>query len=197
MSGLNLFEIVYYSTEKFKYVDEFFNTKEEIFKYLSSINYKGDKITGIVNKIETSLLQEVDIIDLRSDETKDEEVTKILNVIDIKDEDTKVTLSVNLPSVYDVVIKGNRIACTILEKISVGTDTKFTLRDRFRAYNSESFSLAFKKDNESFCLGVLPSSRGLKGSAQAVIKILNNNRLIIDDLSKYMDVSVLTDGMTP
>ncbi len=102
----------------------------------------------------------------------------------------------NMLEIATVVIKGNRTGCNILYNVNT-RDVLIEIKNRFLPYNNERFSIGIKFQNEWFSIGIDTPVSGIKGSADAIVKVVNSGYIIIDDLSKYMDVSGLLSGMNP
>lgn len=197
MTRRELLQEIYYGNAKFKFLDEFYNTKEIVFRHALAMKLEG-KSGSLTSRTEKALLGNTDIVDLRSKEEAFQEIAQHANRLIFYKEGTKVWIGFDYLLIADsIIIKGNRSNCTELRRVRL-QDTNYAVKDEFRIYNNEAFSVAFRTPDKAVSIGVAPSTQGLKGLAQVNIKIhLTEEVLLIDDLSKYRDVSILLEGMSP
>lgn len=153
-----------------------------------------------LNKIEKALIGEREIIDLSKTEEKAIEavanmsVAELVNIIEAPD---GVKVSFNISGTFDVLCKGNRNGCFEVHGMGVTPNTEFTLVNELNAFWEDRYSVALKSEGFSVALSAEDPGTGKKGSACVRIYIIEGDRIIIDDLGKYIDTSSMTLWVNP
>lgn len=153
-----------------------------------------------LNKIEKALIGEREIIDLSKTEEKaieavaDMSVAELVNIIEAPD---GVKVSFNISGTFDVLCKGNRNGCFEVHGMGVTPNTEFTLVNELNAFWEDRYSVALKSEGFSVALSAEDPGTGKKGSACVRIYIIEGDRIIIDDLGKYIDTSSMTLWVNP
>lgn len=155
--------------------------------------------TKYVSKIEGAMLTG-EVIDKSADEEC--ALTGICGVpvkdfIHIRETASGVNLSFEVNGVYDIYAKMNRNGCFEVSGMAVTPATEFTVVNELNTFWEDRYSLALKSEAVSFAVSVEDPKTGKKGGACARIYVFENGTLVIDDLSKYMDVSALTMWIAP
>lgn len=196
----DLYQKIYYSTGRFRYVSEFFN--EKALQYATSI--EANKLVSL-GEVEKKLLRSIKVENLVKEGSRSKLISDLVPRINLYDLDTKIGLSFNISGVFNVVQRGNRSSYTEIKSANITPNTVFFVKNKFLIYNKESFSISLLKDTSErraddivlgFSIAVIPSSKGLKGLSSAIVKVITADRIIIDDLSKYMCVTQLTSGIS-
>lgn len=188
---------IMYGSCKFKVLSEFYNIKQVTYDYAEQFNKSGNPST-LALQAEKLLLDGMQVIDNRKQVGEISLIREISSKIRLKEEKDSIKVRFDFYKAYaDILQKGNRGHITALYDVILST-IKFEIRNRFILYNEESYSIAVKiKEGMWFSIGVGLSDSGLKGTAEAVIKVIDGNNIFIDNLSKYIDTRILTDGMNP
>lgn len=153
-----------------------------------------------LNKIEKAFIGEREIIDLSKTEEKaieavaDMSVAELVNIIEAPD---GVKVSFNISGTFDVLCKGNRNGCFEVHGMGVTPNTEFTLVNELNAFWEDRYSVALKSEGFSVALSAEDPGTGKKGSACVRIYIIEGDRIIIDDLGKYIDTSSMTLWVNP
>lgn len=183
-------------------LNEFYRVPELIFSELEAqdvelLERRGKSaIQQIINKVENSLLKGRNILDL-SEETEllPEEAAKIAKAIQGYWQNNELIIKPNLTGAFDFVQKSNRTTAIEIKSIKCTQASEFTLRSSFNLYWEERYSLAWRSDQFSLALLATSAARGGKGQARLLIKILLENSLYIDDLSKYIETEAFLSNI--
>jgi len=103
----------------------------------------------------------------------------------------------NLNGTFDVLAKGNRNGTFEVSSMGITPDTTFTLVNELLPFWEDRYSVALKSENFSVALSAEDPKTGKKGSACVRIYVIEDGKVTIDDLGKYMDTSMLTLWITP
>ncbi len=153
-----------------------------------------------VNKVETALLDGREIIDLSQTEEKafttaaGQELSDLIRIVD---DPAGVRVAFNLTGTFDVLAKGNRNGTFEVSSMGITPDTTFTLVNELLPFWEDRYSVALKSENFSIALSAEDPKTGKKGSACVRIYVIENGKVTIDDLGKYMDTSMMTLWITP
>ena len=93
--------------------------------------------------------------------------------------------------------KGNRNGTFEVSSMGITPDTTFTLVNELLPFWEDRYSVALKSENFSIALSAEDPKTGKKGSACVRIYVIENGKVTIDDLGKYMDTSMMTLWITP
>ncbi|MBQ2726944.1 MAG: hypothetical protein IJF78_14675 [Clostridia bacterium] len=153
-----------------------------------------------LNRTETALLGGCEIIDLSR--TAEKALTtatgqEIPGLIRIIDDPAGVKAAFNLTGTYDVLAKGNRSGTFEVSSMGITPETEFTLVNELLPFWEDRYSVALKSEAFSIALSAENPGTGKKGSACIKIHVIEDGKIIIDDLGKYMDTSMLTLWITP
>lgn len=113
-----------------------------------------------------------------------------------------ICTGITLPIAFDgnYFFKGYRTTKVTIPNMQVTPNTVLEVKKQLNVYPNEKFTLAFTKEENGkligFSIGVVPATTGMKGQAQCIVTVLTQDAYIIDDASKYMDVSLLVKGMS-
>lgn len=182
-----------YRIPNFKYLDEFYNVGYEIYAF--ALNSKKDlTIQQASNDIEKLLLGNKTIVN--SLDTKDtisslENISKNIVISKCKNIGTNITFK-NINCNCTIIQKKARGYQNIIENVIVNDETNFNVKDPFFIYANEHFSIALRSKDFGIAVSFKESQSGLKGDYVTIIKYYNNDYLYIDDLSKYIDTSILS-----
>ena len=156
--------------------------------------------TKYLSKIETALLGGREIVDLTQSEEKAIDTIAGMPVADfirVIDDPAGVKVAFNVSGTFDVLAKGNRNGCFEVSGMGITPDTAFTLVNELNAFWEDRYSIAIKSENLSVALSAEDPKTGKKGSSCVRIYVIENGKVSIDDLGKYMDTSALTLWITP
>jgi len=153
-----------------------------------------------MNKVESTLLGGREIIDLSQTEEKAFTTAggqQLSDLIRIVDDPAGVRVAFNLNGTFDVLAKGNRNGTFEVSSMGITPDTTFTLVNELLPFWEDRYSVALKSENFSVALSAEDPKTGKKGSACVRIYVIEDGKVTIDDLGKYMDTSMLTLWITP
>ena len=155
--------------------------------------------TKYMNKIEGAMLTG-EVIDRSADEECALDGIcgiPVKDFIHIHETASGVNLSFEVSGTYDIYAKMNRNGCFEVSGMNVTPATEFTVVNELNTFWEDRYSVALKSSGVSFAVSVEDPKTGKKGGACARIYVFQNGTLIIDDLSKYLDVSALTLWIAP
>lgn len=162
------------------------------------VRWRG--FTKHLSKIESALLGDREVVDLsQSDERAFETIGGVpaadfVRVIE-KADGAAVSFAVN--GRFDVLCRGNRNGCCEIRNMAVDGDTVFTAVNELLPFWEDKYSVALKSENLSVAISAEDPKTGKKGGACIRITVIENGRVVTDDLGKYTDVSPLTLWVTP
>ena len=153
-----------------------------------------------LNKAESALLGGREIIDLS--QTEEKAITTVCGMdpsqlIRIVDDPAGVRVAFNLTGTFDVLAKGNRNGTFEVSSMGITPETTFTLVNELLPFWEDRYSIAVKSEEVSIALSAEDPKTGKKGSSCIRIYVIENGKVTIDDLGKYMDTSALTLWITP
>lgn len=200
--------------DKFRSLGIFFHEREAVIDMISEMSdeeiakiagecreggVRWRSFTKYVNKIENALMSGDPVDMSQSDECAFTELCGVpmADFIKIKETPSGVNVSFNVNGTYDIYAKANRNGCFEVSGMGVTPETEFTLVNELNPFWEDKYSVALKSEHFSFAIAVEDPKTGKKGGACARIYVLEDGKLRIDNLAKYMDVSALTLWITP
>ena len=162
------------------------------------VRWRG--FTKYMTKIEKSVIGEREIVDLsQTDERALDTIggVKVEDFVKVKEVPSGVVVSFNVNGKFDILAKGNRNGVSDIKGIGVTPETEFTVVDELLPFWEDRYSLALKSDSLSFAISAEDPKTGKKGSACVRIYVIEDGRVVIDDLGKYIDTSALSMWITP
>ena len=176
---------------------------EEIAKIAQECREGGVRwrsFTKYMNKIETSLIGGREITDLS--QTEEKAFTTVGGMpmedfIQIRESASGASVSFNVSGKFDLLQRGNRNGCTEIKNLNVTPETEFTVVNELLPYWEDRYSVALKSENLSFAISAEDPKIGKKGSACIRLYVIEDGKITVDDLGKYVDTSALTLWVTP
>ena len=207
--------VIWSNYERFRTLGVFFVEKKEVLDVIAAkddetiaaiaaecreggVRWRG--FTKYLTKIEKSLIGEREIVDLSMTDDRALEHIRCINVADfvkIIEKPSGVAVSFNVSGKFDVLAKGNRNGVTDIKAVGVTPETEFTVVDELLPFWEDRYSVALKSENLSFAISAEDPKTGKKGSACVRIYVIEDSRVVIDDLGKYTDTSALTQWINP
>lgn len=174
--------------------------EEEVAKIAGECREGGVRWRGFVKylgKIEASLLGEREIIDMSQKSELAFDENEIKDLVTVRESASGVAVSLNLNGKFDILQKGNRNGCFELKNVTVSPETEFTLVNELLPFWEDRYSVALKSEELSVAISSEDPKTGKKGSACAKIYLIDEKRVRIDDLGKYIDTTALTRWINP
>ena len=174
--------------------------EEEVAKIADECREGGVRWRNFVkylNKIEASLLGEREIIDMSQKSELAFDSDEIKGLVSVRESASGVAVALNLTGKFDILQKGNRNGCFELKNVTVSPETEFTLVNELLPFWEDRYSVALKSDKLSVAISSEDPKTGKKGSACAKIYFIDEKRIRIDDLGKYIDTIALTRWINP
>jgi hypothetical protein len=174
--------------------------EEEIAKIADECREGGVRWRNFVKylgKIEASLLGEREIIDMSQKSELAFDSDEIKGLVSVRESASGVAVALNLTGKFDILQKGNRNGCFELKNVTVSPETEFTLVNELLPFWEDRYSVALKSDKLSVAISSEDPKTGKKGSACAKIYVIDEKRIRIDDLGKYIDTTALTRWINP
>lgn len=207
--------VIWSNYDKFRTLDVFFIAKREVIDMIAAqddetvariaaecreggVRWRG--FTKYMNKIESSIIGEREIVDMsQSDERTIESIggVPVSDFVKITEEPSGASVSFNISGTFDLLKKGNRNGVAEIHALGVTPETRFTVVDELLPFWEDRYSVALKGDALSFALSAEDPKTGKKGSACVRIYVIEDGRVVIDDLGKYIDTSALTLWINP
>ncbi len=153
-----------------------------------------------LNKAETALVGGREITDLSQTEEKaftTVQGMELSDLIRVTDTASGIRVSFNLDGTYDVLAKGNRNGTFEVSAMNITPDTTFTLVNELLPFWEDRYSVALKSENFSIAISAEDPKTGKKGSACIRIYVIEDGKITIDDLGKYMDTAKMTLWINP
>lgn len=196
-------DILKYTAISPKYFNEFLNFKSYIANNMTDDLAKRIKDTvsdksavhSEVKKVTNKLLNKRNIINLIASEEKSDTIQEIISNISLIPYNDGVGLCVKPiifdNSKYNVCIKSNRTNITELQNCN--DDFMIKVASQTLTYCEEKYSIGFSNNDFSkgFALSAGDSEMGIKSDVILKIIYFNDTEYIIDNASKYADVSLL------
>lgn len=201
--------------DKFRTLGLFFQERNEVLSRIASLD--SDSVASVADecreggvrwrgfatqlrRIEKELIGDRALTDASQTEEKAFQCIlgkPVSEFISIYSDVSGVSVSFNVSGVFDVLAKGNRNGVTELKNIGVSPETKFVLVNELNPFWEDRYSVALKGKEVSFALSAENPKTGVKGSCCAKLYLITEDEIIIDDLSKYMDISDLILWINP
>ncbi len=153
-----------------------------------------------LTKIEAALIGGREIVDLSREESRGLETINgvpAADFVSVREKPDGAAVSFAVDGRFDVLARGNRNGCFFTRNMKVDGETEFTLVNELLPFWEDKYSLALRSGEFSFALFAEDPKTGKKGGACIRITVIENGRIVTDDLGKYMDVSPLTLWVTP
>jgi hypothetical protein len=153
-----------------------------------------------LRRIEKELIGEKELLDASQTEEKafqDILGKPVSDFVSVHREIAGVSVSFDITGTFDVLTKSNRNGVTEIRNLGVSPETRFTLVNELNPFWEDRYSVSLKSRNVSFALAAENPKTGVKGSCCAKFYLITDNSIIIDDLSKYMDVGDLILWINP
>lgn len=207
--------VIWSNYDKFRTLDVFYIAKREVIDMIAAqddetvariaaecreggVRWRG--FTKYMNKIESAIIGEREIVDMsQSDERAIESIggVPVADFVKIIEEPSGASVSFNISGTFDLLKKGNRNGVAEIHALGVTPETRFTVVDELLPFWEDRYSVALKGDALSFALSAEDPKTGKKGSACVRIYVIEDGRVVIDDLGKYIDTSALTLWINP
>lgn len=153
-----------------------------------------------LNKIEKAIVGDKEIIDLSKTEEKALDTVAgipVAELVKVVDDPAGVKVSFALNGTFDVLCKGNRNGCFEVKGMGITPSTEFTLVNELNAFWEDRYSIALKSDELCVALSAEDPGTGKKGSSCVRIYVIEGDKIVIDDLGKYIDTTDLTLWINP
>ncbi len=162
------------------------------------VRWRG--FTKYLSKIESSLIGGREIVDLS--QTEERGLTTIGGIpvaefFGIHENPAGVSVSFAVNGTFDVLCKGNRNGCFSVRGMGITPETQFTLVNELLPFWEDRYSAAIIREGLSVAISAEDPKTGKKGSACVRVYVIEGDRIVIDDLGKYMDTAPLTLWVTP
>lgn len=207
--------VIWSNYDKFRTLSVFFVERKEVLGVIAAqddetiariasecreggVRWRG--FTKYMNKLEASVIGEREIVDLSQSEEKALDSicgVPVSEFVSVKEIPSGVAVSFKVNGKFDIIAKGNRNGVTDIKGIGVTPETEFTVVDELLPFWEDRYSVALKSDDISFAISAEDPKTGKKGSSCIRIYVLEKDRVVIDDLGKYMDTSALTVWINP
>lgn len=207
--------VIWSNYEKFRTLGVFFVERKEVTDMIAAqddetiakiaaecrecgVRWRG--FTKYMTKLEKSMIGEREIVDASMTDEKALETVggvKTEDFVKIIEKPSGVAVSFKVNGRFDLISKGNRNGVCEIKGIGVTEETEFTVVDELLPFWEDRYSVALKSDGLSFAISAEDPKTGKKGSACVRIYVIEENRVVIDDLGKYTDTSALTLWINP
>ncbi len=176
---------------------------EEIAKIAADCREGGVRwrsFTKYMNKIEASLIGDRAFEDWSQREEK--AFSKIGGAdaeefVRVHERDSGAAVSFAVAGTFDLIQRGNRNGCAEIRSLAVTPETEFTVVNELLPYWEDRYSVALKSPSLSFAITAEDPKLGKKGTACVRLTVIEENRVAVDDLGKYIDTAPLTLWITP
>ncbi len=176
---------------------------EEIAKIAAACREGGVRwrsFTRYMNKIESALLGDRAIEDWSQREEK--AFSSIAGAaaedfVRIRERASGVAVSFAVTGTFDLLQRGNRNGCAEIRSLAVTPETEFTVVNELLPYWEDRYSVALKSPSLSFAITAEDPKLGKKGTACVRLTVIEENRVAVDDLGKYIDTAPLTLWINP
>lgn len=204
-----IFECKYFSGDV-KELSCFYNASELLLKYLFNEEIKGVSykdierwagvdgvLQGKLNKITDYLISDRSIINGYEKEEKilPEAFSKLAEGFKIEKCDNCIWFYPSINKKADIYKTFGKNGQSKLKGITLTEDSAFAIRDVIPGYNENYYSLGFTCSDLSFGIATHPNNTATKASARIEVVFCDNTTVFVDDLSKYIDTSLLTVGL--
>lgn len=212
---ISIKRVIWSNYDKFRTLGVFFVEKKEVLDLIAAqddetiarianecreggVRWRG--FTKYMNKIESTLVGGREIVDMSQSEER--ALTSVGGVpieelVKVTEKPSGVAVSFNVTGKFDLLEKGNRNGVADIKNIGVTPETEFTVVDELLPFWEDRYSVALKSDELSFAISAEDPKTGKKGSACVRIYVVENDRIVIDDLGKYTDTTPLTLWINP
>ncbi len=187
-----------FSVIKLKYLNEFFNVRKAVYAFGVESGLTEQEATIVAANFEKTTIGSRPILSgIGSDERVFGDFSYIFEGLKSTIDEQSITPSVSFPleGRFDVLMKAMRGACFELKNVDITSETSFEPRNSFASFGREAYSLALISPELWVSIAAGDSGEGVKGKQSVIGKIVTPNMILIDDVSKYTDVSALLRGM--
>mgnify|MGYP001764491241 CR=1 FL=1 len=199
----NVFRAIFFSQPlSMRYLNEFFSVPEFIYASLTTddvkfLEQKGkDGVSQVLSRLERSMMSSIQVVDLTASETTlPSPFDTWAQAIFATEIDASLAVHVGLSGTYNLLVKSNRTTVQNVNQVQLLVNSNILLRSPFQFYWEEKYSIAYKGQDVSYALYTASAEGGGKGSARLLIKIWTHTELLIDDASKYIDVTPFLKGV--
>lgn len=212
---ISIKRVIWSNYDKFRTLGVFFVEKKEVLDFVAAqddetiariaaecreggVRWRG--FAKYMNKLESSFIGGREIVDLS--QTEECALTSVGGVpiedfVRVTEKPFGAAVSFNVNGTFDLLAKGNRNGVADIKNIGVTPETEFTVVDELLPFWEDRYSVALKSDGLSFAISAEDPKTGKKGSACVRIYVIENDRVVIDDLGKYIDTTPLTLWINP
>ena len=156
--------------------------------------------TKSMNQIEAALLGDREIVDGSQKEEKLFETVggvPVEDFVKIRECASGAAVSFRVRGTFDLLQRGNRNGCTEIRGLGVTPETDFTVVNELLPYWEDRYSVALKSPALSFAISAEDPKLGKKGTSCIRLYVIEEDRVAVDDLGKYIDTTPLTLWITP
>lgn len=153
-----------------------------------------------MNKVEAALLGNRLLVDAsQKDEPLFETVggVPVGDFVKIRECASGAAVSFAVAGTFDLLQRGNRNGCTEIRGLGVTPETEFTVVNELLPYWEDRYSVALKSPALSFAISAEDPKLGKKGTSCIRLYVIEEDRVAVDDLGKYIDTTPLTLWITP
>ncbi len=189
----------YFTNLKTSILDDIANGHIKEKTLLKLEGYNGaDQVQGLCNLKEKNFIGDRIKVDGFKDSRKILTPTAVDILQSLKIHDLKycINLNFNLNGIYDIYQNLGRGITNEIKNVHITSKSSFLLKNTFNNYNNDPYSIAFISKDYSIAFAVTTSAKSHKTSAVLKIIEITNDAILIDDGSKYIDVTSFTKGIS-
>ncbi len=185
-----------------KYLKYFFDIKSIVCDQVALLEEQGvdvnkQDIQGLISKYEKKFVKEKEVVNgvKEDDKVLSEKGQKILQSVVITTNNNRVNIAFDINSTVDVFQSFGRGSRLTTKNVTVTKDTLFEVRNKYLAFENESFTIALLEEDYYLSLCVETNDSGIKGDIILKVVEVSDNNINIDDCKKYFDVSDVIKGI--
>ncbi len=185
-----------------KYLKYFFDIKSIVCDLVANLEEQGvdpnkQDIQGLISKHEKKFIKDKEVVNSLKDSEKglSEKGQQILNSITVTNKNNRVALSFDIDTTADVYQSFGRGSRVTTKNVNITNKTAFEVRNKYLAFENESFTLAILEENYKLSLTVETGDSGIKGDIILKAIEMTETNINIDDCKKYFNVEDIVRGI--
>ncbi len=185
-----------------KYLKYFYDIKSLVCDLITNLEDQGvdsnkQDIQGLISKYEKKIIKDLEVNDCLKEDKKSlsEKGQKILNSTKVHKISNRVNLSFDIETTADIYQSFGRNSRITTKKVTINKDSLFEVRNKYLAFENESFTLAIIEDDYKLSLCVETGDTGIKGDIILKVVEMTENSINIDDCKKYFNVEDIISGI--
>lgn len=155
-------------------------------------------LQGVYTKIEKEFIKGKEIIDTTNDYEKclSEKGVNLLNSMTLNSNGVNILVSFDINITANIFTSFGRGSFVTLNNVHLTKETQIEVKNKFNPYGNEGYSFAIITDDYKIAFAVTNPLRAQKSGAILKVIEYTENKINIDDASKYANIDELIKGVS-